>query len=90
MKGVSPIYIHLGNNFITSSKNIIAILNIEPPVSDDLLDIIEIAKQEKKCINISTKEKEKSLIITDDNIYISPISSITLYKRGLNYYKEMV
>lgn len=85
MKGVAPIYIHLGNNFITSSKNIIAILNIEPPVSADLQDIIEIAKQDKKCIYISNKEKEKSLVITDDNIYISPISSTTLYKRGLNY-----
>jgi regulator of extracellular matrix RemA (YlzA/DUF370 family) len=90
VKGVFPIYIHLGNNIITSSKNIIAILNIEPPVSADLEDIIEIAKQDKKFINISNKEKEKSLVITDENIYISPISSTTLYKRGLNYYKEMV
>jgi regulator of extracellular matrix RemA (YlzA/DUF370 family) len=90
MKGVFPIYIHLGNNFITSSKNIIAIPNIEPPISTDLQDIIEIARQDRKIINISNKEKEKSLIITDEHIYISPISSITLYKRGLNYYKEMV
>ncbi|MGI5920328.1 MAG: extracellular matrix regulator RemB [Syntrophomonadaceae bacterium] len=82
-------YIHLGNNIITSSKNIIAIVNIEPPVSVDLQDIIEIAKQDKKCITVSKKEKEKSLIITDDNIYLSPISSTTLYKRGLNHYKEM-
>lgn len=90
MRGVSKIYIHLGNNIITSAKNIIAIINIEPPVSVDLQDIIEIAKQDKKFINISDKEKEKSLVITDDNIYISPISSNTLYKRGLNYYKEVV
>ncbi|HZJ85319.1 MAG TPA: extracellular matrix/biofilm biosynthesis regulator RemA family protein, partial [Syntrophomonadaceae bacterium] len=50
--------------------------------------IMHVALDEKKLINISDNEKKKALIICEDNIYISPISSLTLYKRSLNYYKE--
>ena len=39
-------YIHLGNNYIIPSADIIAILNIEPPISIDIIEIIEIAKTE--------------------------------------------
>ncbi|MGR6837257.1 extracellular matrix regulator RemB [Syntrophomonas erecta] len=81
-------YIHLGNNYIISSNDIIAILNIEPPVSEDIKDIIEIAKNDKKIINISEKDKQKALVICDDYVYLSPISSTTLHKRSLNYKKE--
>lgn len=81
-------YIHLGNNVVISSKSLIAILNIEPPVADDLQDIIYMVKASKKAVNISDKGKEKALILTDDKAYFSPISSTTLYKRGLNYFKE--
>lgn len=81
-------FLHLGNNVIISSQNIIAILNLEPPISPDLQDIIEIAKQEKKLTSISETGKEKSLVVANDRVYISPISSTTLYKRGLSYFKE--
>ncbi|MEN6327125.1 MAG: extracellular matrix/biofilm biosynthesis regulator RemA family protein [Syntrophomonas sp.] len=81
-------YVHLGNNFIISFKDIIAILNIEPPVSHDLKDIITIARLDKKLINISEKGKEKSMVICDDKVYMSPISSTTLYKRAGSRHKE--
>jgi hypothetical protein len=41
-------YIHLGNNHIISSEDIIVIINLQPPWSEDILDIIQIAKDEKK------------------------------------------
>lgn len=74
-------YVHLGNNYIIPSQNIIAILNIKPPLSEDLIDIIDTAKLDKKIINISENGKEKTLIICDNKVYLSPISSTTLYKR---------
>ena len=77
-------YIHLGNNHIISSQSIVAILNIEPPISEDLIDIIDNAKLDKKLIDISGKGKEKALIV-----YLSPISSTTLYKRAFSHYKEV-
>lgn len=82
-------YIHLGNNHIISSQNIIAILNIEPPIAEDLIDIIDTAKMDKNLINISEKGKEKTLIVCDNKVYLSPISSTTLYKRALSHYKEV-
>ncbi|QGU00605.1 OrfX [Candidatus Syntrophocurvum alkaliphilum] len=83
-------YIHLGNDYVISAKGIIAILNIEPPVSEDVLDIIEIARDKKNIINISSNNKEKALVICDDKIYMSPISSFTLCKRVFKYDKEGV
>jgi regulator of extracellular matrix RemA (YlzA/DUF370 family) len=82
-------YIHLGNDVVISAVDVIAILNIEEPISPDLRDIIEIAEIERKLINISKKEKRKALIICDERIYISPISSNTLYKRASHYPKEV-
>lgn len=82
-------YIHLGNNYIISSKKIITILNLEPPVAEDIQDIMEIARSEKSLISISEKGKEKSLIVCDDQVYLSPISSTTLYKRAFNCVREV-
>ncbi|MBC7076297.1 MAG: DUF370 domain-containing protein [Syntrophomonadaceae bacterium] len=82
-------YVHLGNNFTVPLKNIIAILNIFPTLSKDVKDIIEIAKIEKKLIDVSEKGgkcKTKTLVICDDMLYLSPISSITLYRRAFNRY----
>lgn len=80
-------YVHLGNNYIISARDIIAIINIEPPVSEDLEDIIQIAINEKKIVYVAGEEKKKSMIICDNCVYISPISSTTIYKRIANYHK---
>ncbi len=77
-------YVHLGNNYIISFSDIIAILNIEPPISHDLKDIIDMARIEKCLVSISEKGKEKSLVICNDKLYLSPISSNTLFKRAAN------
>lgn len=75
-------YIHLGNNYIISAQDVVAILNMNTNLSEDLVDIIDLARFDKKLINISEEGKEKSLVICKDKIYLSPISSVTLFKRG--------
>ncbi len=82
-------YIHLGNNFIIPSADIIAILNIEPPISKDIKEIIEIARTEKNIFNVSGNGKEKTLIICTEKVYLSPISSTTLFRRANNFYREV-
>lgn len=82
-------YIHLGSDVVISAQDLIAIVNIEKPMAADLQDILDIAAEERKLINISSKDKNKALVICDDCAYISPISSITLYKRANHYYKEV-
>lgn len=89
MKGEESMYIHLGNDVIIPASNVIAIINIEGTVSKDVQEIMENAEVDKKLINISNKDKKKALIICDNNNYISPISSTTLYKRAINIYKEV-
>ncbi len=81
-------YVHLGNNYIISGEKIVAVLNYQSPVSADLREIVDIARLENKLINISDSGKEKAVIVCDDKVYLSPISSITLYKRAFNHYKE--
>ena len=82
-------YIHLGNDVVISAQSLIAIINIEEPLSADLQDIIDIAALERKLIHITEQEKKKALVICDDCAYISPISSHTLFKRANNYYGEV-
>ena len=82
-------YIHLGNNYIISSQNIIAILNLESPMSEDIQDIVEMARAEKRLVPISEKGKDKSLVLCDDKVDLSPISSTTLYKRAALYVLEV-
>jgi regulator of extracellular matrix RemA (YlzA/DUF370 family) len=82
-------YIHLGNDVVISAVDVIAILNIEKNISPDLKDIIEVAEIERKIVTISKKDKKKALVVCNDRIYISPISSNTLYKRASHYPKEV-
>jgi hypothetical protein len=80
-------YLHLGNNILISAQDLISIINIENEITPDLQDIIDIATVEKRIIRISSKDKNKSLIICNKYIYLSSISSTTLYKRTDKYFK---
>jgi regulator of extracellular matrix RemA (YlzA/DUF370 family) len=82
-------YLHLGNDRVISGDSLIAIINIKEPLSADLRDIIEIAEIDKKLINISLNDKKKALVLCDDQVYLSPISSNTLYKRAIHFRKEV-
>jgi len=55
-------YMHLGNNCVIPTRNVIAILNMED-LSEDVKDIIEVARLDKKLTNISDKGKEKALVV---------------------------
>ncbi|MDR1617388.1 MAG: DUF370 domain-containing protein [Syntrophomonadaceae bacterium] len=76
-------YVHLGNNYTVPLKEIITIVNLQNPLSENMKDIIEQARLEKKLTTVTKKGKEKSMIICDDGVILSHISSNTLFKRGL-------
>ncbi|MGI6551093.1 MAG: extracellular matrix regulator RemB [Syntrophomonadales bacterium] len=75
-------FIHLGSDHMISSRDIIAILNIDSYINISLKEIIEIAIAERNFHPICSRERAKSLVVTTDTIYLSPISSITLFKRS--------
>lgn len=75
-------FIHLGGDTLVNSKKIIAILNVESVLgANTSKEFLKTAQEEGFIANPDQKEY-KSVIITDKDIYLSPISSITLKKRA--------
>lgn len=81
-------YLHLGEEILISGDNLIAIINISEPISPDLLEIADNAQLDKRLTTISRQEKNKSLVVCDDKVYLSPISSGTLAKRAIYFRGE--
>ena len=76
-------YIHLGGDVLINKNKIVAIIDLESVTENKINK--ELLKQIKKNNNfnyVSNNGKEKTLIITVKEQYLSPISSTTLFKRG--------
>ncbi|MGX6445918.1 extracellular matrix regulator RemB [Neobacillus sp. K501] len=73
-------YIHIGEDLNIRAKDIIAILDKESVNSSQLVEEF-LSCHTKKLINLS-KNPFKSVVITYDKIYLSPIASGTLKKRS--------
>lgn len=74
-------YIHLGGDMILRSNKIIAILDKQiKELSQDNRMFFQNHKKQKNIISVSDDEP-MSIVITDDEIYYSPISSLTLKRR---------
>lgn len=76
-------FLHLGGDKIVPKKDIIAILDYKKGSSGITGEFLQIATDEGFVNNISEKDKEKSMVITSEKIYISPISCNTLKKRSI-------
>lgn len=78
-------FLHLGGNVVIPKKDIIAIIDMRTKTTPSTKEFLEIADDEGFIEYISDDGKEKSFIITNKEIYISPISCTTLKKRTLVY-----
>jgi extracellular matrix regulatory protein B len=65
-------FLHLGGDTLVRTKKIIAIINMQNSSTSGL---------NKKYVKVSQEEGYKSKIFTDEAVYLSPISSLTLKKR---------
>jgi len=79
-------FLHLGGDVVISLKDIISIMNIESSnKSDYTKEFLKTAEDEGFVRRIS-EDEEKSFILAGKGqktiIYLSPISSVTLYKRA--------
>jgi hypothetical protein len=75
-------FIHLGGDHIVLAKDVIAIVDYsKPETSKKIAPFLEIAEEKGTMIWIS-KETTKSIVITNQYIYGSPISSLTLNRRA--------
>ncbi|RKO65507.1 extracellular matrix regulator RemB [Desulfofundulus salinus] len=75
-------FLHLGGDVIIPKKDVIAILNVRAQNSPITREFLEIVRSEKTVQIIAEKGKEKSYVLTREQIYVSPISCSTLKKRA--------
>ena len=75
-------FLHLGGETVVLKKDIIAILDINTKRSASTREFMEISTDEGFIRQLSETGKEKSIIITSKDIYISSISCTTLKKRA--------
>lgn len=74
-------YFHLGEDVLVRTQEIIAILDKESfQASTDMQEFFDF--HEKQLINLA-KGSFKSLVITNNKIYLSPFASGTIKKRSL-------
>ncbi|SPF32956.1 conserved hypothetical protein [Candidatus Desulfosporosinus infrequens] len=75
-------YLHLGGDFLIKKDKVVAIIDLETTSKSHINDKLIANLEHKKLDYISEPGKEKTLIITTDGYYLSPISSTTLFKRS--------
>lgn len=76
-------FLHLGGDILIKQDKIIAILDLETAIKNSTFEKFLINIKENQRVRfISEQGKEKSLIITSQENYLSPISSMTLLKRS--------
>lgn len=76
-------YIHIGENASVPMESVIAILSYDSSCTS----LIKQAEKEKRFFGKIDEKKPKSVIITDEGVYISQISPETLKSRGENIFE---
>jgi len=79
-------FLHVGGDYIVSTKDIVAITDIEKTtVSNDTRNFLKVSEEEGFTITVAVNEMPKSFIVVQDKnksrIILTPISTNTLLKR---------
>lgn len=74
-------YLHLGSDYMVKNSEIIAIFNLRVPQSDIYNDYVEKYRHKYRIVDLSEDGNFSSCILTEDTIYLSAISALTLKKR---------
>ncbi|MDR3540815.1 MAG: DUF370 domain-containing protein [Desulfosporosinus sp.] len=75
-------YLHLGGDVLIKKDKVIAIIDLETTAKSHINDKLITNLDHEKLNYVAEAGKEKTLIITNNGYYLSPISSTTLYKRS--------
>lgn len=73
-------YIHIGEDLNIRAQDIIAILDKESANSSS--NVEEFLKRHHEILINLSKKNYKSIVITSDRVYLSPLASGTLKKRS--------
>lgn len=77
-------YIHIGEEVLVKTKDIIAILDKDSVHSSDYIQ--EFLQQNENNTENLSKNSFKSIVITSGKVYLSPLASTTLKKRSMQLY----
>ena len=75
-------YLHLGVDYMVKNSEIIAIFNLNHPQSVVYDDFVNKYGSRYKFVDASGGEGYYSCVLTNDTMYLSSISSVTLKKRA--------
>lgn len=75
-------YLHLGADCMVKNSDIIAVFNLRSPQSQIYEDYVLKYRDRYRIVDASGGEEYSSCILTEDTIYLSSISSLTLKKRA--------
>lgn len=76
------VFIHLGGDVIIPKKDVVAIISAQARRAAATAEFLGLARSEKKLELIGERGKEKSLVLTGEKVFLSPISCATLKKRA--------
>lgn len=75
-------FIHIGDDQVIRSKDVVAIIDHTLISSSSIIEeMIYNQRKEKNVVETQTQEA-KAIVITDNQIYFSPLSVMTLKKRA--------
>lgn len=77
------LFIHVGEDVVIRSSDVVAILDWQlVEDSEQMIDFIERHRANDNIIDIGL-EYTKSIVITTEEVYLSPLASLTLKRRAL-------
>lgn len=77
-------YIHLGGERIIRSSELIAIFDVSIEKNSKISKQFITDAIKNKKIEMISEEESKSMVVTMDQVYYSPISAATLKKRAVH------
>jgi extracellular matrix regulatory protein B len=75
-------FLHVGADVVVSLRRVVAIFDLRSSQSAEATrEFLQLAQSEKKVTDVAGGDA-KSLVLTDTEVFLSPISSLTLMKRA--------
>ena len=75
-------FLHIGSDVVVPYREVIAILDAELlKRSQAVRDLVALQELEKRVRDVA-EGRPRSIVLTDRGIYLSPISTLTLRRRG--------
>ncbi|QDP38772.1 extracellular matrix regulator RemB [Radiobacillus deserti] len=75
-------FIHIGSDHVIQSEDVIAIIDYQIISSSTINEEMLVNQKEIDKVKNSIEDEAKSIVITKDAIYYSPLSVLTLKKRA--------